>query len=537
MAPPSPSACAVPINAATTVDLADAALPANVLSLKSFHLGCSFVTNASLHVHSSAIQPHVSEYSELRQTASPVKVFPSHRKYRCKSSISLHPAALTPARRDVVVLQGQRASDHAAILPPCSRDRSHRSSPRCNVASAMRRNYQRQLLLWATRLRTRHTPGRMHCGTEASCPSHRHRSTHALGASPLQHLPPPAPSLLPAPSPQPYPTQPLNARARADLQHNAHHRQRAQHLPGPFSMFPSRTPVSSPPRAPRPSFSEFNTTFRIPQRSAAVSTLHTTHRVHYLLATKSFPFRRTFCTRVPHHIPPLSHPHARLPNPQYRCTPVAHHDYDARSASRLDFHSLWACSLYSSGVLRGTYIRVYSLLHVYEWDYFIDHRKTAAISRKLNNIFSLTALGVYDGDFMKFPDGVAAVTLAGGRTYHRMLPAHEGQHAIRWFIHDPWAMFMKGVEFDIPSSWINSTLAGLERVNPFIAQLENLNIYDDDDDIALHIEYSDSITNEIAAIVSLAPASPPSRRKTVALFAATATWHLGMVTISRDLGW
>ncbi|KAJ7937614.1 hypothetical protein B0H13DRAFT_1588343, partial [Mycena leptocephala] len=61
----------------------------------------------------------------------------------------------------------------------------------------------------------------------------------------------------------------------------------------------------------------------------------------------------------------------------------------------------------------------------HEWDYFIDNPKTARISRKLN-IFSLTAIGVYDGDFMKFPDGVAAVTLAGGRIYHRMLPAHEG---------------------------------------------------------------------------------------------------------------
>jgi hypothetical protein len=150
-----------------------------------------------------------------------------------------------------------------------------------------------------------------------------------------------------------------------------------------------------------------------------------------------------------------------------------------------------------------------------EWDFFIDDRKTAAISRKLNNIFTLTAIGVYDGDFMKFPDGIAAVTLAGGRTYHRMLPAHEGQHAIRWFLHDPWAIFMKGAEFDIPNSWIHSTLAGLERVNPFIAELENLNIYDDSDDIALHIEHADSITNEIAAIVSLAPASPPSRRKLV----------------------
>jgi hypothetical protein len=66
-----------------------------------------------------------------------------------------------------------------------------------------------------------------------------------------------------------------------------------------------------------------------------------------------------------------------------------------------------------------------------EWNYFIENRKTATISPKLNNIFSLTAIGVYDGDFMKLPDGIAAVTLAGGRTYHRMLPAHEGQRAIR----------------------------------------------------------------------------------------------------------
>ncbi|KAJ7933319.1 hypothetical protein B0H13DRAFT_1856342 [Mycena leptocephala] len=56
-------------------------------------------------------------------------------------------------------------------------------------------------------------------------------------------------------------------------------------------------------------------------------------------------------------------------------------------------------------------------------------------------------------------------------------------------------------------------LAGLERVNLFIAELEKLNIYNDDDGIAFHVGHTDSITNESAAIVSLAPASPPSRCK------------------------
>jgi hypothetical protein len=61
--------------------------------------------------------------------------------------------------------------------------------------------------------------------------------------------------------------------------------------------------------------------------------------------------------------------------------------------------------------------------YLQEWDYLLDDRKTAGISRKLNNIFSLTAIGVYDGDFMKFPDGMAAVTLAGGHAPGTRRPA------------------------------------------------------------------------------------------------------------------
>ncbi|KAJ7631289.1 hypothetical protein DFH06DRAFT_905039, partial [Mycena polygramma] len=109
-----------------------------------------------------------------------------------------------------------------------------------------------------------------------------------------------------------------------------------------------------------------------------------------------------------------------------------------------------------------------------EWETFIHERSTASLSRKLNRVFTLTALGVYDGDFMKFPPGVSAVTLNGGRTYHRILPAHEGNHAIRWFIHDPHTFFTEGRQQNIPDQWIVSVLAGLKRVNPFIEKLELL---------------------------------------------------------------
>ncbi|KAJ6449547.1 hypothetical protein C8R45DRAFT_1114600 [Mycena sanguinolenta] len=133
-----------------------------------------------------------------------------------------------------------------------------------------------------------------------------------------------------------------------------------------------------------------------------------------------------------------------------------------------------------------------------EWDTFINHRATASVSRKLNSVFTLTALGVYDGDFMKFPD------------------AHEGQHAIRWFIHDPNTLFTQGEDQNIPRAWIDSVLAGLRRVNPFINKLESLRTADDESDLALHLEPSEAATsNQIAAIVSLAPASPPARRKII----------------------
>jgi hypothetical protein len=68
---------------------------------------------------------------------------------------------------------------------------------------------------------------------------------------------------------------------------------------------------------------------------------------------------------------------------------------------------------------------------------------------------------------------------------------------------------------EIPNQGIHNALAGLERVNPFISELENPNVYDDDDDIALHLEYTSSPILEIAATISLAPVSLPTRRKLV----------------------
>jgi hypothetical protein len=117
---------------------------------------------------------------------------------------------------------------------------------------------------------------------------------------------------------------------------------------------------------------------------------------------------------------------------------------------------------------------------------------------------------------MHFTAGASTITLAGGRTYHWIIPSEEGDHPIHWFIHDPQALFDHGVHCKIPFQWIHNALAGLERVNPFIHKLEKMAIFDEDNEMALQIYQPDSVTtNEIVAMITLAPAACLKHREIV----------------------
>jgi hypothetical protein len=162
-----------------------------------------------------------------------------------------------------------------------------------------------------------------------------------------------------------------------------------------------------------------------------------------------------------------------------------------------------------------------------EWSTFLHHQTLGSLSRTFNNVFTMTALGVYDGDFMHFDSGISAVTLAGGWTYHRLIPATEGQHAIRWFIYDPATFLSEGLRNNIPSSWIQSAQQGLQRVNPYVQNLESLRVSseEDCDEMALHLDLPERIPqDEIAAVISLAPACPPTSR-TIVIRRAGETVH------------
>ncbi|KAJ7302588.1 hypothetical protein DFH08DRAFT_945587 [Mycena albidolilacea] len=116
------------------------------------------------------------------------------------------------------------------------------------------------------------------------------------------------------------------------------------------------------------------------------------------------------------------------------------------------------------------------------WNVCVNDHKTLNLSRKLNNLFTLTAIAVHDREFMKFGPGLSA-----------------------------------GQKFEIPWAWVDATLVGFNWGNPFIKKLQHLKASHRNDNIPLQIEQSDRSTQEIAAIISLVPASPPSRRKLVIL--------------------
>jgi hypothetical protein len=155
-----------------------------------------------------------------------------------------------------------------------------------------------------------------------------------------------------------------------------------------------------------------------------------------------------------------------------------------------------------------------------EWSVFIDSPNLGGLSRKLNNLFCLTAMGIYDGEWMKFDSGVASVTLAGGRTYHRMIPADSGEHPLRWMVYDMETLRSEGTRMELSDAWVSAALEGLQAVNPYIRKLANLSaVPDDDSQLALHLDLPTSVsTSEVAAVVSIAPACIPTPRKYVIRF-------------------
>lgn len=100
---------------------------------------------------------------------------------------------------------------------------------------------------------------------------------------------------------------------------------------------------------------------------------------------------------------------------------------------------------------------------------FASHQAVlCSISRKLNNLFAFTILGVTGGfQSLPTPSNVAI----SGRVYHQILDISQGNHSLRWFLYDEAGRNIRAVQQQVPQTLVACFREFLNRVNPYIHQL------------------------------------------------------------------
>ena len=117
--------------------------------------------------------------------------------------------------------------------------------------------------------------------------------------------------------------------------------------------------------------------------------------------------------------------------------------------------------------------------------------------RRLNNLYSFTAIGVTSGGFTP-AGGAVAIT---GRVYHRILNPTEGEHSWRWFLVDGSGRAQEAERLAIPLEVVEATRVLLEDENPFLKTVRSAMMDTDAEAYTIFLDQP-STGGEIAAVVS-----------------------------------
>ena len=126
----------------------------------------------------------------------------------------------------------------------------------------------------------------------------------------------------------------------------------------------------------------------------------------------------------------------------------------------------WCCR-------RGQYNQQVPLLPPYPaetWHYLYTHsQETSQFSRKLNNVFAFSSIGVSGGFVhgLRVPSNVAI----SGRVYHQLRDTAHGEHSMRWFLYDEGSRTQESQNQQIPAGHFNVVSNLIRAVNPYIAYL------------------------------------------------------------------
>lgn len=128
-------------------------------------------------------------------------------------------------------------------------------------------------------------------------------------------------------------------------------------------------------------------------------------------------------------------------------------------------------------------------------------RNLSSSSRRLNNLFSFTAIGATQG-FNHFSTGSASVAITG-RTYHRMLDVTDPNHSFHWFLYDETEREAHGREWEVEIPWTRAVKRDLDEVNPYVHQLRLFERTREDSTTALEI-FDTSSNGDFAAVMHAA---------------------------------
>jgi hypothetical protein len=128
-------------------------------------------------------------------------------------------------------------------------------------------------------------------------------------------------------------------------------------------------------------------------------------------------------------------------------------------------------------------------------------RNMSSSSRRLNSLFSFTAIGASKG-FQSFQTGLWNVAITG-RTYHRLFDITDTQHCLRWYLYDETERMDEGRHRKIPSPWIQAVQDDLNETNPYVHSLRRFSSTWNDNPLATTaLELSDATaTGDFAAIM------------------------------------
>jgi hypothetical protein len=130
-----------------------------------------------------------------------------------------------------------------------------------------------------------------------------------------------------------------------------------------------------------------------------------------------------------------------------------------------------------------------------------NNRNISPYSRRLNSLFSFTALGASKG-FQSFQTGVWNVAITG-RTYHRLFDISNTEHCLNWYLYDEDERQNAALDRKIPLPWIAVIQHDLDDVNPYMHHLRHFSSTWTDNTHAISaLELSDaSTTGDFAAVM------------------------------------